>query len=56
MSFLDTIGQGIASGIGAQVSSAEAQALQVAKAIAVWGVIVVVELGILIFVLTKKPK
>lgn len=56
MSLLDTIGQIISAPIQQQVTAAESEAQTIAQAVAVWGAIVVVELGILIFLLARKSK
>ncbi|HLZ50847.1 MAG TPA: hypothetical protein VKP61_08860 [Candidatus Acidoferrum sp.] len=56
MSILDSFGTALAGGINSQISAAEDTAVQAAKAVAVWAVIVVVELGLVIFLLSKRPR
>jgi len=57
---LSDIVSGFGSALGANVSSqidaAKSEAQQIAAAVAVWGVIVTVELGIVIFFLSRRPK
>ena len=54
MSFLDTVGNVIGGAVNSQVAAAESEAETIAQAVAVWGVIVAVELGIIIFILRRK--
>jgi hypothetical protein len=54
MSFLDTLGSAIGAAVSPQISAAETEAETIAQAVAVWGVIVAVELGIIIFILRRK--
>jgi hypothetical protein len=54
MSFLDTLGSAIGEAVSPQISAAESEAETIAQAVAVWGVIVAVELGIVIFILARK--
>jgi uncharacterized membrane protein YeaQ/YmgE (transglycosylase-associated protein family) len=54
VSFLDTIGAAFGQTVNSQITAAEAEAQTVAQAVAVWGAVVVVELGIVIFLLAKK--
>ena len=54
MSFLDTLGSAIGEAVSPQISAAESEAETIAQAVAVWGVIVAVELGIIIFLLRRK--
>lgn len=60
MNFLSRVFSGVTSAIGADVSSqldaAKSEAEQIAAAVAVWGLIVTVELGIVIFLLSRKSK
>ncbi len=60
MSFLDTLGQALGQGIAAplnsQIAAAEQETQIIGQAVAVWGVIVTVELGIVIFLLARKSK
>jgi len=56
MSFLDTLGAIISPGINSQITAVENEAQTIAQAVAVWGAIVVVELGIVIFLLARKTK
>jgi hypothetical protein len=54
MSFLDTLGAGIGAAFAPQVAAAESEAQTIAQAVAVWGVIVAVELGIVIYLLSRR--
>jgi hypothetical protein len=60
MNFLNGIVSAFGSAAGAtvdaQISQVEAEAQTVAQAVAVWGALVVVELGIVIFLLARKSK
>ena len=56
MSFLDTLGSAIGAAVSPQITAAESEAETIAQAVAVWGVIVAVELGIVIFILARKGK
>jgi hypothetical protein len=54
MSFLDTVGAVIGQTVSPQIQAAESEAQTVAQAVAVWGVIVAVELGIVIYLLSRR--
>ena len=58
MSILDTIGNTIGEivspAINSQISAAESEAQTLAQAVAVWGVIVAVELGFVIYLLARR--
>jgi len=60
MSFFSNLAQGVGSAFGAdlnaQIDAAKSEGQQIAAAVAVWGVIVAVELGILIFFVSRKQK
>lgn len=60
MSFLSDLASGVTSAIAAplnsQISAAESEAQTIAQAVAVWGVVVALELGVVIFLLARKPK
>jgi hypothetical protein len=52
--FADFLGAVFGQTVNSQISAAETDALAVAQAVAVWGAIVVVELGIVIYLLARK--
>jgi hypothetical protein len=54
--FLDAIGAALGQTVNGQITAVESEAQTVAQAVAVWGAIVVVELGIVIFLLAKKAR
>jgi hypothetical protein len=54
MNLTDTLVNALAPNLSTQISSAETTAQQVAGAATAWGIIIVVELGILIFLLARK--
>ena len=54
MSILDTVGNVIGGAVNSQITAAESEAETLAQAVAVWGVIVAVELGVIIFLLGRK--
>lgn len=58
MSFLSDLANGVTSAIGqnvsTQIDAAKSEAEQIAAAVAVWGVIVTVELAIVIYLLSRK--
>jgi len=54
MSFLDTLGSAIGEAVSPQIVAAKDEAETIAQAVAVWGVIVAVELGIVIFLLARR--
>jgi hypothetical protein len=60
LSFLDSLGSAlggaVSSSFNSQITAAESEAETLAQAVAVWGVIVAVELGIVIFILARKGK
>ena len=60
MKFLNSLasafGGAVSSSFNSQITAAEQQAQAVAQAVAVWGVVVAVELGIVIFLLSRKGK
>jgi hypothetical protein len=48
------LGGAVSSSFDSQITAAENEAQTIAQAVAVWGVIVAVELGIVIFILARK--
>jgi len=54
MSVLDTIGAIVGGAVQPQITAAENEAVAAAQAVAVWGVIVVIELGIVIYLLSRR--
>jgi hypothetical protein len=48
------LGGAVSSSFDSQIAAAESEAQTIAQAVAVWGVIVAVELGIVIFILARK--
>ena len=58
MGFLQSLGSAlggaVSSSFDSQITAAESEAQTIAQAVAVWGVIVAVELGIVIFILARK--
>lgn len=58
MGFLQSLGTAlggaVSSSFDSQITAAENEAQTIAQAVAVWGVIVAVELGIVIFILARK--
>ena len=58
MNFLQSLasafGGAVSSSFDSQITAAENEAQTIAQAVAVWGVIVAVELGIIIFILRRK--
>jgi len=49
-------GSALGANVNSQIDAAKSEAEQIAAAVAVWGVIVTVELGIVIFFLSRRPK
>jgi hypothetical protein len=58
MNFLQSLasafGGAVSSSFDSQITAAENEAQTIGQAVAVWGVIVAVELGIIIFILRRK--
>lgn len=58
MSFLDSLGSAlggaVTSSFDSQITAAENEAQTIGQAVAVWGVIVAVELGIVIYLLAHR--
>jgi hypothetical protein len=49
-------GGAVSNSFDSQITAAEQEAQSVAQAVAVWGVVVAVELGIVIYILARKGK
>ncbi len=60
MSFLDKLATSFGSAVGgdlnAQIESAKTEGQQIAAAVALWGLIVAAELGVLIYFVARKSK
>jgi len=60
MSFLDeratSFGSAVGGDLNAQIESAKTEGQQIAAAVALWGLIVAAELGVLIYFAAQKPK
>ena|GEM_PF-7112650 len=54
MSILDSIGSIVSAAAQPQIQAAEDEAAAVAQYVAVWAVVVVVELGIVIYFLSRR--
>ncbi len=54
MNIVSTLKTLFAPNLDAQVQQVEAQATQAAQVVAVWGVVIAIELGVVIFLLAKK--
>jgi len=49
-------GSAVGSDLNSQIDAAKSEAEQIAAAVALWGLIVTVELGILLFFVARKSK
>ncbi len=60
MSFVSDLagsfGSAVGSDLNAQIDAAKSEGQQIAAAVAAWGVVVAIELGILIFFVSRKQK
>jgi hypothetical protein len=54
MNFLQSVISAFAPNVNAQINAVESEAQTVAQAVAVWGAIVVIELGVVIWLLSRK--
>jgi hypothetical protein len=54
VNFLDALGSAIGGAFNPQIQAVESEAQTLAQAVAVWGVVVAVELGVIIFLLRRK--
>lgn len=54
MNFLNGIVNAFGDSIGGQIEQAKSEAQTIAAAVAVWGVIITVELGLLIYFVRKQ--
>lgn len=50
------LGGAVSTSFDSQIAAAKDEAQTLAQAVAVWGVVVAVELGIVIFILARKGK
>jgi len=56
MNFLGSIVSSLSPDLSAQVAEVKSEAQTLAQVVAAWGFVVVVELGILIFIIARKRR